>query len=68
MTIPLPPNSTSEGQRLIENAVSEELRSQFKVTAPNELAEHVMYFYPPGVMPGLASGQNPGFLTKFDDS
>lgn len=67
MTIRHPHNATtSDGKWLIENSVSEELRSQFDVTAPNQLADHIMYFYPPGVMTGFALGYVGGYLTLFD--
>ena len=50
----------------LANAVNDELRSQFGVTNPNQLANHLMYFLPPNVIP-TALGYAPGDLTLYND-
>ena len=60
------PNPTNVGVDALENAVNDELRSQFGVTNPNQLANHLMYFLPPNVIP-TALGYAPGDLTLYND-
>ena len=46
--------SVTAGDGTIRNAVTSKLDSVFGVTNPNQLANHVMYCFPPGAMSGIA--------------
>jgi hypothetical protein len=47
-------NVTAGGDNAVRNAVTAKINSVFGVTNPNQLANHVMYCLPPGVMNGIA--------------
>ena len=64
MTVPY----STEAGFVLEGATNEELNSQFGVSNPNQLADHLMYFFPPGIMSGYALGVVGGGLTLFDAS
>ncbi len=46
--------STSQGDATMSNAIVAELNSQFNVTSPTQLANHVMMCLPPNTMSGIA--------------
>lgn len=46
--------STSETDSVMRPAITEELKAQFGVTNPNQLADHVMYCLPANTMSGIA--------------
>lgn len=46
--------SVTAGDSTIRNAVTSKIDSVFGVTNPNQLANHVMYCFPPGAMSGIA--------------
>ena len=60
------PYSTKVGL-VLENAAIEELNSQFGVSNPHQLADHLMYFLPPGIQTGYSTGVLGGGTTLFDD-
>lgn len=45
--------STSETDSVMRPAITEELKAQFGVTNPNQLADHVMYCLPANTMGGI---------------
>lgn len=65
MTVSIP--ATLGGDGALKNAITQELNSQFGVTNPNQLANHIMYFLPPGVIPGIAYAYIGGDLSVYDD-
>ena len=46
--------STGDGNRAMRSAITNALNTEFGVTNPNQLANHVMYCYPPNTMSGIA--------------
>ncbi len=46
--------SVTAGDATIGNAVTKKINSVFGVTDPTQLANHVMYCFPPGAMSGIA--------------
>eukprot|EP00557_Chaetoceros_sp_GSL56_P002202 CAMPEP_0176500276 /NCGR_PEP_ID=MMETSP0200_2-20121128/13434_1 /TAXON_ID=947934 /ORGANISM="Chaetoceros sp., Strain GSL56" /LENGTH=640 /DNA_ID=CAMNT_0017898871 /DNA_START=1953 /DNA_END=3875 /DNA_ORIENTATION=+ len=46
--------STSQGDWVMRNAVTEKLNEEFNVSRPSELADHVMYCLPPNTFNGVA--------------
>ena len=47
-------NITAGGDSTVRNEVTNKINSVFGVTSPNQLANHVMYCLPSGVMNGIA--------------
>ena len=46
--------STSQGDAVMRNEITSALNTQFGVTSPTQIANHVMYCLPPGTMSGIA--------------
>lgn len=46
--------STTEGDGVMRNAITEALKTKFSVSSPTTLANHVMYCLPPNTMSGIA--------------
>jgi hypothetical protein len=46
--------STSQGDSIMRNAITQKLNEEFNVSRPDELADHVMYCLPPNTMDGVA--------------
>lgn len=60
-------SATQGNDGAMNNAVRAELNAQFGVTNPNVLANHLMFFLPPGVIPGVAYAWVPGDTSVYDD-
>ena len=69
MTVPIS-IATSSGTSSVENAVTTVLNSQFGVTTPNDLADHLMYCFPTGVTEAgvVAYAYVGGFLSFYNDA
>lgn len=59
--------STSYGDTVMNNAVISELMTQFGVTNPNQLADHVMFCLPPGTTGGAYAYVN-HWLSVYNDN
>ena len=59
--------STSEGGPAMRNAITTALNTQFGVSSPNQIADHVMYCYPPGTINGLAFAYVNWYLSMYND-
>jgi hypothetical protein len=59
-------SATQGNDGAINNAVRAELNAQFGVTNPNVLANHLMFFLPPGVI-GVAYAWVLGDTSVYDD-
>lgn len=46
--------STTQGDRVMRNAITLKLNDEFGVSRPDELADHVMYCLPPNTLSGVA--------------
>ena len=46
--------AVADGSSTMRNAITAKLNSDFNVSSPNQLANHVMYCLPPGTMSGIA--------------
>lgn len=66
-TVTVSASATQGNDGAINNAVRAELNAQFGVTNPNVLANHLMFFLPPGVIPGVAYAWVPGDTSVYDD-
>jgi len=60
--------SNSQGDEVMRNAITAELASQFAVSSPELLADHVMYCLPSGAMSSLAYAYMNSWLSIFNDS
>ena len=60
--------ATTEGDGVMNNAIITELNTQFGVSNPTELADHVMHCLPPGTMGGIAYAYLPGTLSVYSDT
>jgi len=60
--------STSEGDVVMRNAITAELNSQFGVTSPNQIANHVLYCLPPGSMEGIAYAFIYSWMSVYSDN
>jgi len=60
--------STSQGDEVMRNAISAELASQFAVSSPELLADHVMYCLPSGAMSSRAYAYMNSWLSVFNDA
>jgi hypothetical protein len=58
---------TSNGDVTMRNAVSDELRAQFGVANPTDLANHVMMCVPPGTLDGLAYAFINSWMSVYND-
>ena len=61
------PNTVSEGDAAVRNAVTTALNAQFGVTSPTAIADHVMYCLPTGTMPYLAYAYINHWLSVYSD-
>ena len=60
--------STIEGDTVMNNAIADELNSQFGVTSPSQLATHVMYCLPPGTMSSIAYANIYSWMSVYSDN
>ena len=66
-TVTVSASATQGNDGAMNNAVRAELNAQFGVKNPNGLANHLMFFLPPGVIPGVAYAWVPGDTSVYDD-
>lgn len=59
--------ATSAGSTAVENAITVALNTEFSVTNPNSLADHVMYCFPPGTTTSLAYAVVNGYQSFYND-
>ena len=67
LTVTLDEYTASQGDATIRNAVTAAINSEFGVSRPDALANHVMYCMPPGAMSGIAYGYIDWWLTVYND-
>lgn len=68
-TVTLPNTATTDGDGVMNNAITAELNAQFNVAAPTpHLADHVMHCLPPGTMAGIAYASLPGTRSVYSDA
>ena len=61
------PSATSAGDGVLSNEVTEVLKTEFGVSSPTALANHVMLCMPPGAMAGIAYANLPGWRSVYSD-
>jgi hypothetical protein len=59
---------TSEGDATMRNAISAQLNTQFGVSHPTQLANHLMYCLPPGTMSGIAYAFVNSWMSVYSDN
>jgi hypothetical protein len=59
--------ATTDGDGVMNNAITAELNAQFGVSSPTELADHVMHCLPPNTMNGIAYANLPGWRSVYSD-
>jgi len=58
---------TSQGDGIMRNDVTEELKNNFGVSHPTNLANHVMYCLPPSAMSGIAYAYVNSWMSVYKD-
>jgi len=57
----------ADGHSTMRNAITAQLNSDFNVSNPNELANHVMYCLPSGTMSGVAYASVDSWMSVYSD-
>ena len=59
--------STSEGDRIMNNAITSAINTKFGVSHPTELTNHIMHCLPPNTMSGIAYAHVNGWRSVYND-
>ena len=62
------PSSSTDGDSVMNNDIVSALNTDFNVTSPNQIADHIMFCLPPGTMKGIAYANVNNWRSVYSDN